>query len=84
MRYLRTIQLRDRGAGPTLGHLYIDPALLLPVAWPQVVDADGILDMNLPLPNDPALVGGQPHLQNIVLPPSANPWLSTSVAPILF
>lgn len=70
---------------PTLdGVLYLDPASLLTQFWPQAVDADGILDMNLPIPANPAFAGLQLHLQNVVLEPSGQPWLSSSVAPILF
>lgn len=71
--------------GTTLGHLYIDPAFFVVIAWPVAVDGDGILDMDLPVPNNPVIIGLQPQLQNYVIPPAgADPWLSSSVAPVLF
>lgn len=69
---------------PGLGTFYLDPSTAFGVVWPSLVDADGYLDMNLPLPNTPSLAGAPLHLQNLVLPPSGSIWLSNSVAPILF
>jgi hypothetical protein len=43
-----------------------------------------MVDILLPVPNDPGLVGAQLHFQNLVLPPAGPPWLTSSVAPILF
>lgn len=71
--------------GPQLGRLYIDPAQLASIPWPQLVGVDGILHIGLPIPNNPYLVGSRIHLQTVVLEPSASqPWLSSSVAPVLF
>ncbi|MBK8096059.1 MAG: hypothetical protein IPK26_03080 [Planctomycetes bacterium] len=71
--------------GPIFGRLYIEPSTAVSQFWPQLVGASGILDIDLPVPNQPALVGLQLHLQNLVVPPvPAQPWLSSSVAPILF
>ncbi len=69
---------------PGFGTLYIDPATAYGIVWPSLVDADGYLDMNITLPNNPSLAGAQLHLQNLVLQPAGSPWLSNSVAPILF
>lgn len=69
---------------PGWGTLYIDPASAYAVVWPNAVDADGYLDMNLALPANPALVGSQLHLQNLVLQPNGTLWLSNSIAPVLF
>lgn len=71
--------------GSTLGRLYIDPAFFVVIPWPVAVDGDGILDMDIPVPNNPVIIGLQPQLQNYVIPPaSADPWLSSSVVPVLF
>ncbi|MEZ5966420.1 MAG: hypothetical protein R3F56_21470 [Planctomycetota bacterium] len=71
--------------GPALGHLYIDPAGLASIPWPQVIGVSGILHIDLPIPNNRFLVGSQIQLQTVVLEPAATmPWLSTSVAPVLF
>lgn len=72
--------------GVLLGKLYIDPSFLLTFPLSTVVDSDGLLDIVFPLPaNQPVLIGAQPQIQNVVLPPGgATPWLTTSVAPILF
>lgn len=71
--------------GPTLGHLYIDPSYVVVIPWPQTVDADGMLDIDIPVPNNPILIGLQPQMQMYVQPPlGADPWLSSSVAPVLF
>ena len=71
-------------AVPSFGTLYVDPTGMAITPWPALVDADGFLEMELPLPNDPSLVGEQIHLQNLVVPPTGPWWLSSSVAPILF
>ena len=43
------------------------------------------IDIDLPLPKDPVLIGIQPQIQNVVLAPGApQPWLTTSVAPVLY
>ncbi|MBK6939037.1 MAG: hypothetical protein IPH13_02370 [Planctomycetes bacterium] len=71
--------------GTTLGHLYIDPSFFVVIPWPVAVDGDGILDMDIAMPNNPIIIGLQPQLQNYVIPPAgADPWLSSSVAPVLF
>ena len=62
----------------------VDPASTTTLFWPQAVDGDGILDMVFPIPNNPAFAGLQLHMQNLVLPPTGQPWLSSSVAPIVF
>lgn len=66
------------------GVVYIDAATLIASLWPQAIDADGILDMYFTVPNNPAFVGLQLHFQNLVLEPAGQPWLSTSVAPVVF
>ncbi len=66
------------------GVVYIDPALAVANVWPQLIDGDGLLEMDFTVPNDAAFVGLQLHFQNLVLEPSRQPWLSTSVAPIVF
>lgn len=72
--------------GALLGNLYIDPAFLLTFPLGQTVGPTGVLELAFPLPaNQPALVGLQPQIQNVVLPPNgATPWFTSSVAPILF
>jgi hypothetical protein len=71
--------------GLLLGKLYIDPNFLLTYPLAQTVGPSGLLDIAIPLPQSPTLVGLRPQLQNVVLPPfGATPWLSTSVAPVLF
>jgi len=71
--------------GPALGRLYIDPAALVSVPWPQTIGTDGILHLDIPIPNNPFLVGSQIQLQTLVLEPSATlPWLASSVAPVLY
>lgn len=72
--------------GALLGKLYIDPSVLITIAWPVLVGASGVLELDFPLPTgQPALVGLQPHLQTFVQPPGGvTPWLSSSVAPILY
>ncbi len=67
-----------------LGRLYVDPSLLVTFGWPQTVGVEGMLDLRLPVPHDPGLVGQQLHFQNVVVPQSGAPWLSTSVAPVFF
>ncbi len=66
------------------GILNIDPSVLFVQALPVLVPASGRLEIPVPLPIDPALVGLQPHLQNIIFPPNDAPYLSTSVSPILY
>lgn len=66
------------------GVVYLDQASAVSLFWPQPIDADGILDMVFVVPNNPAFVGLQLHMQNLVLEPAGQPWLSTSVAPIVF
>lgn len=66
------------------GTLYVDPAGMQVDVWPELVDADGFLDLALEIPDDASLVGTQIHLQHLVLPPTGPWWLSSSVAPILF
>ncbi len=68
----------------SVGTLYVDASTMTLGAWPDVVDADGYLDLALPIPDDAALVGEQIHLQNLVLPPTGEWWLTNSVAPVLF
>jgi hypothetical protein len=66
------------------GVVYVDLATATAILWPQAIDGDGILDLDFTVPNVPWLVGLQLHMQNLVLPPTGQPWLSTSVAPVLF
>lgn len=66
------------------GTLFIDPTFLLTYPLPVTIPADGLLHLSLPLPQDPVLSGLGPHLQNAVIPPSGNYFLSTSVAPAIF
>lgn len=66
------------------GVAYVDLSTATAWLWPQAIDGDGILDMDLLVPNVPWLVGLQLHMQNLVLPPTGQPWLSTSVAPVVF
>lgn len=74
-----------RIAVPSLGQLYIDPATLGSLFWPTPVGTSGILRMDLPIPNNPRFAGTQLHLQNVVVPPApGTPWLSSSVAPVIF
>jgi hypothetical protein len=71
--------------GPSLGRLYLDTGAIFTQFWPQLVPPSGMLDIDLPLPNQPMFVGLQIHLQNLVVPPAqAAPWLSSSVSPVLF
>ncbi len=71
--------------GPTLGFLYMDPMGLVSVPWGGVVGSGGLAEFALPVPNDPNLRTTQLHFQDVVIPPTpAMPWLSNSVAPILF
>ena len=69
---------------PGFGTLYLDPMGAYGVVWPALVDSDGYLDMDIPLPANPSLAGSKPQLQNLVLQPNGAVWLSNSVAPILF
>lgn len=71
-------------AGPLFGTLYVDPAGMITMPLPVTIPPSGLLHLTIALPISPALVGLQPHLQNAVIPPSAPPYLSTSVAPILY
>jgi len=71
--------------GPILGRLYIEPTGLIQIPWPVSVGATGIAELAIPVPNDPSLRYQQIHFQDIVFPPlPAQPWLSSSVAPIFF
>lgn len=71
--------------GPALGHLYIDPATMFSVPWGAPVGSNGLAELALPVPVDPNLRHVGLHFQNLVLPPApAQPWLSSSVAPIIF
>lgn len=72
--------------GPQLGRLYIDPAGLTSVGLAKTIGFEGVGDFVLPLPQNPSLVGGQVHLQDLVVPPSgpSNAWLSTSIAMVLY
>lgn len=69
---------------PPWGNLYVDPTGMQVNLWPEEVDADGFLAMAIEIPDSPALVGAQIHMQNLVMPPTGSWWLSSSVAPILF
>jgi hypothetical protein len=71
--------------GPSLGKLYLDPVGSFSLPWPVGVGASGLAVNAIPVPVDPALRLAQFHLQNIVVPPApAQPWLSSSVAPVIF
>ncbi len=72
-------------AGPIVGFLDIDPSFLIISALPQTIPASGLLELDFALPQVPVLVGIQPHIQNAVIPPGGlTPYLSTSVAPVLY
>ncbi|MBK8974612.1 MAG: hypothetical protein IPM29_01675 [Planctomycetes bacterium] len=70
--------------GPTLGRLYMDPVGLVSLPWSAPVSAAGLAELALPVPLDPALRSTRLHFQDLVFPPAGQPWLSSSVAPILF
>jgi hypothetical protein len=70
--------------GLLLGTLFIDPGALFSVPLPATIPADGLLSYEIALPALPALIGVVPQIQNFVVPPAAPPYLSTSVAPVLF
>ncbi|MFO1077509.1 MAG: hypothetical protein U1E73_07260 [Planctomycetota bacterium] len=70
---------------PTVdGVAYVSPAASFALLWPQAIDGDGVLDMDIAIPNNAAFAGLQLHLQDLVLEPAGQPWLSTSVAPVIF
>lgn len=66
------------------GIAQVDPTTAVAMLWPAAIDADGILQMDFAIPNNPAFSGLQLHMQNLVIEPAAQAWLSTSVAPIVF
>lgn len=70
--------------GPALGRLYVEPAGAFSLLWPQTVGLDGILALDLQVPNNPFLAGLQLHMQTAVFEPNQSPWLATSVAPVLY
>lgn len=72
--------------GPVLGRLYLDPAGLVSLGLSRTIGYEGYGEFSIPLPKDPTLVGGQVHLQDLVVPPAgpASSWLTTSVALVLY
>ncbi len=70
--------------GPVTGILFLDGGSTIAVSLPVVVPSNGILHLDVPVPEDPALLGLQPHLQNYVVPPTGSPYLSTSVSPFIY
>ena len=66
------------------GMLYVEPSTASVYPLLGVVGADGYHEFELPVPPLPSLAGAQLHLQNVVFPPVGSPWLSSSVAPVLF
>lgn len=79
------------GAKPThqlvnllTGYLDIDPNFLTIFPLGQTIGPSGLLEIDLPLPQSPVLVGIQPQIQNVVLPPTGDLYLSTSVSPVLY
>jgi hypothetical protein len=71
--------------GPPLGKLYVDPIGSFSLPWPVGVGPSGQCVLEIPVPRDPLLRLAQVHFQNLVVPPApAQPWLSSSVAPIIF
>jgi hypothetical protein len=70
--------------GPDTGILFIDPGTIFAVNLPVLMPSNGLLHIDVHLPEDPALIGLQPHLQNIVFPPAGQPYLTTSVTPFLY
>lgn len=68
-----------------IGNLYIDPNSMFTLGVAQTIGSDGLVRLDIPLPQSPVLVGARPHIQNAVLPPAGGqPYLTSSVAPILF
>lgn len=66
------------------GYLDIDPSSLAIFPLGQTIGPSGLLEIDLPLPQSPVLVGIQPQIQNVVLPPTGDLYLSTSVSPVLY
>ncbi|MBL8896238.1 MAG: hypothetical protein JNM84_01360 [Planctomycetes bacterium] len=71
--------------GAPLGKLFIDPTGSFSTPWPIAVGTSGLAVLSIPIPVDPTLRLAQVHFQNLVLPLApAQPFLSSSVAPIVF
>lgn len=66
------------------GVMFLDPNFVASTFPLGVMPASGILEIDLPLPDSPALVGMKPQIQNAVLPISGAPYLTTSVSPVLY
>lgn len=66
------------------GVFFLDPSSVVASFPLGVMPASGVLEIDLPLPNAPVLVGVQPHLQTAVLPLAGVPYMSTSVSPVLY
>lgn len=66
------------------GVFFLDPSTVVATFPLGVLPASGILEIDLPVPDAPVLVGIQPHLQSAVLPPGSTPYMSTSVSPVLY
>lgn len=68
----------------SIGTLLIDPTSMIATFPMGLTNADGVLDVRLPLPGGPELNGVQLQVQNAVVPPAAAPFLSSSLSPILW
>ena len=67
----------------SLGTLFVDPVgmVLTPLG---VIPTEGMLDVAFTIPNDPALNGTDIHMQDLILPPGAAPYVTNSISPIIF
>jgi hypothetical protein len=71
--------------GAPLGKLYVDPTGSFSAPWPITVGTSGLAVLSIPIPVDPTLRLAPVHFQNLVLPLApAQPFLSSSVAPVVF
>ena len=66
-----------------LGTLFVD-LTGAQIFFLGVVPAGDKLDLEIPVPEIPALNGVALHMQNYLVPPSGNPYLTNSIAPVFF
>lgn len=66
-----------------LGNLFVDPSFLI-IGTLGVVPAGDLMTLEIPVPDVPSLNGLTVHMQNYIVPPAGAPWLTNSIAPVLF
>jgi hypothetical protein len=68
---------------PPYGIAFLDLSSIVGFVDLPAIPASGVLDLSIPIPDDPALNDVPVYLQDLITPPAAPPYVTNSISPII-